>query len=103
MGNFYVTHKNANKSIRHKESEQHKRSYQIAKSSNSISQFFAKKNCTEDEQIAKSKLLLAGYFAEHHIPFSHADHLLSLCKEAFPDSHIAFKLSMKRTKISYAI
>ena len=77
-----ITLKNANKSMLlwHKESEQHKKSYQIAKSSSSISQFFAKKNCAEDKQIAKSELLLAGYFAEHHIPFSHADHLLTLCK-----------------------
>ena len=64
----------------HKESERHKKSYQIAKSSSSIFQFFAKKNCAEDKQIAKSELLLAGYFAELHISFSHADHLLTLCK-----------------------
>ena len=64
-----TTLKNGNKSmlLRHKESERHKRSYQIAKSSSSISQFFAWKNCAEDEQIIKSELLLAGYFAEHHI------------------------------------
>ena len=100
-----ITLKNANKSmlLRHKESERHKRSYQIAKSSSSISRFFAKKNCAEDEQIAKSELLLAGYLAEHHIPFSHADHLLTVCKRAFPDSYIASKLSMKRTKISYVM
>ena len=100
-----ITLKNANKSmlLRHKESERHKRSYQIAKCSSSISQFFAKKNCAEDEQIAKSKLLHAGYFAEHYILFSHADHVLTLCKRAFPDSHIASKLSMKKTKISYVM
>ena len=89
--------------LRHKESERHKRSYQIAKSSSSISQFFAKKNCAEDEQIAKSELLHAGYSAEHHIPFSHADHVLTLCKRAFPDSHIASKISIKTTKISYVM
>ena len=58
---------------------------------------------TVQKMIAKSELLLAGYFAEHHIPFSHADHLLTLCKSAFPDSQIASKLSMKRTKISYVM
>ena len=89
--------------LRHKESERHKRSYQISKSSSSISHFFSTKNCAEDEQIAKSELFLAGYFAEHHISFSHADHLWTLCKRAFLDSHIAFKLSMKRTKISYVM
>ena len=88
--------------LRQKESERHKRSYQISKSSRSISQFFAKKNCAEDE-IAKRELLLAGYFAEHHVSFFHADHLLTFCKRAFPDSHIASKLSMKRTKIPYVM
>ena len=57
---------------------------------------------TVQKQTAKSELLLAGYFAEHHIPFSHADQLLTVCKRVFPDSHIASKLSMKRTKISHA-
>ena len=29
--------------------------------------------------------------------------MLTVCKQAFPDSHIASKLSMKRTKISYVM
>ena len=96
-----VTLKNANKSmlLRHKDTERHKRNYESAKSTFKISQFFSKKSSTEDHQIAKSELLFAGYFAEHHIPFAHADHLLALCKRAFPDSQIASKLSMKQTKI----
>ena len=64
---------------------------------------FLLRKTAEHKQIAKSELLLADYFAEHHISFSHADHLLTVCKRAFPDSHIAFKLSMKRTKISYVM
>ena len=100
-----VTLKNANKSIllRHKDTERHKRNYESAKSTFKISQFFSKKSSTDDHQIAKSELLFAGYFAEHHIPFAHADNLLALCKRAFPDSQIASKLSMKQTKISYVM
>ena len=100
-----VTLKNANKSmlLRHKDTERHKRNYESAKSTFKISQFFSKKSSTEDHQIAKSELLFAGYFAEHHIPFAHADHLLALCKRAFPDSQIASKLSTKQTKISYVM
>ena len=97
--------KNANKSmlLRHKNTERHKRNYESAKSTFKISQFFSKKSSTEDHQIAKSELLFAGYFAEHRIPFAHADHLLALRKRAFPDSQIASKLSMKQTKISYVM
>ena len=51
------------------------------------------KSSKDDEQVAKSELLFAGYFAEHHISFAHADHLLTLRKRAFPDSSIATKLS----------
>ena len=72
--------------IRHKDSDRHKKSYQSAKSATTISQYFAKKTSKDDEQVAKSELLFAGYFAEHHIPFAHADYLLSLCERAFPDS-----------------
>ena len=45
-----ITLENASKSmlLRHKESERHKRSYRIAKSSSSILQFFTKKNCAEN-------------------------------------------------------
>ena len=98
-----VTLKNANKSIlvRHKDTDKHKRNYESAKSISKISQFLSKKTSTENEQIAKSELLFVGYFAEDHIPFAHADHLLTLCKRAFSDSKIASKLSMKQTKISY--
>ena len=66
-----------------------------------ISHYFAKKTSKDEEQIARSKLFVAGYFAEHRIPFAHADHLLTLCKRAFPDSSLPTKLSMKQTKISY--
>ena len=99
-----ITLKNANKSmlLRHNRNDT-KGAIKLQNLLVAFLVFFAKKNCAEDEQIAKNELLLAGYFAEHHIPFSHADHLLTVCKRAFPDSHIATKLSMKRTKISYVM
>ena len=89
-------------SVRHKNLEQHKRSFVIARSAINISQYFNKKTSTEDHHVAKSELLFAGFFAEQLIPFSHADHLLTLCKQAFPDSQIASKLSMKQAKLCYA-
>ena len=48
-------------------------------------------------------MLFAGYFSEHHIPFSNVEHLFGIGKRAFPDSDIAKKVSCKRTKLSYTI
>ena len=48
-------------------------------------------------------MLFAGYFSEHHIPFSNVEHLFGICKRAFPDSDIAKKVSCKRTKLLYTI
>lgn len=81
----------------------HKKCFDVAKSSVNITQFLEKKKSTDSEQTAKSELIIAGYFAEHNIPFANIDHLLKICKRAFPDSKIAEKLSMKRTKLTYVI
>ena len=68
-----------------------------------ISQFVSKKKSSDSEKIANAEMLFAGYFSEHHIPFSNVEHLFGICKRAFPDSDIAKKVSCKRTKLSYTI
>jgi hypothetical protein len=99
------TMKNANRSslIKHKISAKHKTNFQSAKATINITQFLKKKKSTESEQIAKSELLIAGFFSEHNIPFVHADHFVDVCKMAFPDSVIATKIAMKKTKVAYVI
>ena len=89
--------------VRHKNSEQHKRSFVISRSAINIFQYFNEKTSSKDYQVAKSGLLFAGFFAEYHIPFIHVDHLLTLSKLAFPHSQTASKLSMKQTKLLYVM
>ncbi|GFN80995.1 proteinral transcription factor ii-i repeat domain-containing protein 2 [Plakobranchus ocellatus] len=100
-----TTIKNSNKSmlLRHKESTKHKESMRAATTSVSISNFMVKASTTEDEQIAKSELQIAAYFVEHNIPMATVDHFLPVLKKVCPDSKIAQKLSLKRTKLSYTI
>ena len=100
-----MTLKNASKSmlLKHKNSVKHKRSFEFAKGSVDITQLLRKEATTESHQIAKSEIMFAAYFAEHDIPFANIDHLLDVCKLAFPNSKIAKNLSMKRTKLSYVI
>lgn len=100
-----VTLKNANKSmlIKHKNSVEHKKCFDVAKTSVDITRFVIKNKSTESDQTAKSELLFAAYFAEHNIPVASIGHLLPVCKAAFPDSKITEKLSMKRTKLAYVI
>ena len=94
-----VTFKNASKYmlLKHKNCVKHKRSFESAKGSVDITQFLRKEATTESYQIAKSEIMFAAYFAEHNIPFANIDHLLDVCKFAFPDSQIAKNLSMKRS------
>ena len=100
-----LTLKNASKSMlmKHNNTVKHKKCFEVSKNSVDITQFMTKNISTESEQTAKSELLFAAYFAEHNIPFANIDHLLPVCKAAFPDSKIAEKISMKRTKLSYVI
>ena len=62
-----------------------------------------KKQSSTSEQIAKAELLIAGFFSEHNIPYSHADHFMNVCKRVFSDDKIAEQVAMKYTKISYLI
>ena len=100
-----VTLKNASKSmlLKHKNSVKHKRSFEFAKGSVDITQFLRKEATIESHQITKSEIKFAAYFAEHNTPFANINHLLDVCKLAFPDCKTAKNLSMKRTKLSYVI
>lgn len=40
--------------------------------------------------VQQAEIKLAGYFAEHNIPFLASDHLTDLLKEIFPNSGIHF-------------
>ena len=86
--------------LKHKNSVKRRRSFEFAKGSVDITQFLRKEANTESHQIRKSQIMFAAYFAVHNIPFANIDHLLDVCKLAFPDNKIAKNLSMKRSNLS---
>lgn len=67
----------------------------------SIISFTTKKKSPDlkkQQLVSIAEIKLAGYFAEHNIPFLGADHLSDLMKKIFPDSEIAKCINVKRTK-----
>ena len=51
-----------------------------------------------DDDVTRAEIKLAAFLAEHNISINTIDHLTLLLKDIFPDSAIAAKLSLKRTK-----
>ena len=60
-----------------------------------ISQFVSKKKSSDSEKIANAEMLFAGYFSEHHIPFSNVEHLFGICKELFLTATLLKRLVAK--------
>ena len=89
--------------LAHKNTKKHNSNFVVNKSTMNICQFVSKKKSSDSEKIVNAEMLFAGYFSEHHIPFSNVEHLFGICKRAFPDSDIAKKVICKRTKLSYTI
>ena len=95
------TFKKPNKStlIKHMNSAKHKKS--IIEPNGGIP--IAAVEQSHDAKVAESELSIAGFFAEHNIPFAVSDHFKAVCQKAFPDSAIAKDISEKRTKMNYVI
>ena len=48
-----------------------------------------------------SELIIAGFFAEHSIPFPHAERFGAMCKMTFPGSEIAKNVAMKQSEMTH--
>ena len=81
----------------------HKKCFEAAKPNVSIDQFRTENTKSETDQLCNSEARIAEFFSEHHVPFIRVDHLLGVCKRAFPGSDNAKKLDFKKTKLSYII
>ena len=60
----------------HTETSNHKDAMGSAKIASKMTTFFSKPKPNMDEKVAQAEVLIAGFFAEHHVPYSHADHLI---------------------------
>ena len=76
--------------------------FQNKPNSASITQFFQTVDTSEQDEMRKrviqAEALVAGFFVEHNIALSTADHASQLFKEAFSDSEIAKQFKSGRTK-----
>ena len=101
-----VTLTNANKAglLAHKATNKHVNNSLAAKNSLQISTYFNKpKDVSLEDKVAKAEICLTAFMAEHSTPFLQADHLVECCKRMFPDSIIAQKMTLKRSKASYVM
>ena len=64
---------------------------------------YKKKEPDFKSKVSRAELLLTGYTAEHDLPFSNAEHLISLLKKMFPECDVAQNMLLKKTKISYVM
>lgn len=99
--------KNSNKTalLAHKDSKKHQKNSLAKRSITQIQSFFKPKQdtVTLNDKIAKAEVLLAGFMAEHQMPYKQADHLTETLKVMFPECEVAQHMTMKRTKASYII
>lgn len=83
----------------HLKSSKHKEKSQGKLSTKKIDTFFKVSKDDEFEvQVHKAELQICAFLAEHNIPFRTVDHLVEIYSRAFPDSQIAKKIKLKRSK-----
>ena len=57
----------------------------------------------QQDDVAQSELLLAGFIAEHNLPISVSDHRVPLVKKVCPDSEVAKRLKSARTRATKTV
>ncbi|KAG5886760.1 hypothetical protein JTB14_014195 [Gonioctena quinquepunctata] len=82
--------------IKHSNSEKHKLNWQKVSTSTKITELFTEKS--EEIAVRNAEIKLSALLATNQLPFLLMDTLSPLLKIIFPDSKIAQKLNLKRTK-----
>jgi hypothetical protein len=84
---------------RHEKSTYHVKRFKAKKMSLKLDKSFKVDTVRKfDKDLKSAELKLTAFLAEHNLPFLLMDHLPLLSASAFPDSHIAKKLKIKRKK-----
>lgn len=87
--------------LRHSKSARRLTNMKECMTNPSISKFM--ENVPTNSDGKRAEIKLAGFIAARNLPFSLMDDLVTLCKDIFPDSNIAKKVSMRRTKVTATI
>jgi len=99
-----LTNVNKTALLAHKVTQKHMKNFEAKSKTLNIKKFFNKpKEPSLHDKVAKAEIVLTAFMAEHNTPFLQADHLIECCKQMFPDSAIAQKMSLKRTKAAYVM
>ena len=85
---------------RHCRGKSHTTSVNSKRVQGPITAHFNPQGSTIEQQISIAEVKVAGFLAEHNLPFATADHLGPLFKSIFPDSKIAKGYSCGKTKAS---
>lgn len=86
----------------HAKGEKHKKNVLKKDQTRKVSDMF-KANNQEEDQVRCAEIKIAALIAEHNLPIRLSEHLVPLMQSALPDSKIAKKLSMGRTKTTQII
>lgn len=91
--------------IRHGDTSKHKTNSQKLTNQRSVLEMFSNKNKEINIEVKakEADLRLAGFIAEHNLPFKLMEHLPDLIRATCSDSEIAKKIKCSRTKIKSVI
>lgn len=91
--------------LRHRKSNKHASNFSAKQKTLTIGDCFKRPTGTDpaEKADATAEALFVAFMAEHKTPFLQADHLTGVMKRMFPDSKIAQRMKMKRSKASYVM
>ncbi|KAI8772533.1 Uncharacterized protein BgiBS90_027013 [Biomphalaria glabrata] len=101
-----LKHANRSMLMSHKKTSKHKKyteGKKGAKDTFKVEMLIKRKKLSEEENVARAGLLLAGFFTEHRLSYHNVGHLVEVLKKAFVNSTIARKSEIDASKLAYLI
>nr|CAI5863198.1 unnamed protein product [Callosobruchus analis] len=87
--------------IKHGQTSKHKKAHQTSSSQKSISTMFLDQSSEKrlEDKVKEAEIRIAGFIAEHNLPFCLIDHFPDLLRSVCSDSAIAKKIKCGPTKV----